>query len=47
MVKNDDESIEMKCKLSWPYIFKYLNKILLNDGSWLAKTNVLLNLLKD
>ena len=46
-MKKYDESIEINYNLNWPYIPDHLYKISVNVDSESAKTNVLLNLVKD
>ena len=46
MIKNYKELVEKNRNTNWLYIPDYPHKILINDGSGSAKTNVLLNLIK-
>ena len=46
MMKNYDESVEIKHNPNWPYIPAHPYRILIIDGSETGKTNVLLNLIK-
>ena len=46
MMKNYDESVEIKHNQNWPYIPAHPYRILITDGSETGKTNVLLNLIK-
>ena len=46
MVKNYDQSVEIKHNPNWPYISDHLYRILITCGSGPGKTNLLLNLIK-
>ena len=46
MIKNYDESVEIKHNPNWPYIPDHPYGILIIGGSGSRKTNVLLNLIK-
>ena len=46
MIKNYKELVEKNRNPNWLYIPDHPHKILINDGSGSAKTNVLLNLIK-
>ena len=46
MMKNYDESVEIKHNPNWHYIPDHLYKILIIGGSGTGKTNVVLNLIK-
>ena len=46
MVKNYDQSVEIKHNPNWPYISDHLCRILITCGSGPGKTNLLLNLIK-
>ena len=46
MMKNYDESVDIKHNPNWPYIPAHPYRILIIDGSETGKTNVLLNLIK-
>ena len=46
MMKNYDQSVEIKHNPNWPYIPDHPYRILIIGGSGSEKTNVLLNLIK-
>ena len=46
IMKNYDQSVEIKHNLNWAYIPDHPYKILIIGGSGLGKTNVLLNLIR-
>ena len=47
MMKNYDQSVEINHNLNWPYILDHLYRILIIGNSGSAKTNVLVNLIKN
>ena len=46
-MKNYDQSVEINHNLNWPYILDHLYRILIIGNSGSAKTNVLVNLIKN
>ena len=46
-MKNYDDSIEINNNPNWPYISEHPYRILIIAGSGSAKTNMLLNLIKN
>ena len=47
MMKNYDQSVEINHNPNWPYILDHLYRILIIGNSGSAKTNVLVNLIKN
>ena len=47
MMKNYDQSVEINQNPNWPYILDHLYRILIIGNSGSAKTNVLVNLIKN
>ena len=47
MMKNYDQSVEINRNPNWPYILDHLYRILIIGNSGSAKTNVLVNLIKN
>ena len=46
MIKNYDQSVEIKHNSNWPYIPDHRYRVLIISGLGSGKTNVLLNLIK-
>ena len=46
MIKNHDQSVNINHNPNWPYIPEHPYRILIIGGTWLGKTNFLLNLIK-
>ena len=46
-MKNYDQSVEINQNPNWPYILDHLYRILIIGNSGSAKTNVLVNLIKN
>ena len=46
MIKNHDQSVNINHNPNWPYIPEHPYRILIIGGTWLGKTNILLNLIK-
>ena len=46
-MKNYDQSVEINHNPNWPYILDHLYRILIIGNSGSAKTNVLVNLIKN
>ena len=47
MMKNYDQSVEINHNPNWPYILDHLYRTLIIGNSGSAKTNVLVNLIKN
>ena len=47
MIKNYDQSVEIKHNSNWPYIPDHRYRVLIINGLGSGKTNVLLNLIKN